>query len=398
MEDVRETLFFQVFWRLLWLVWVPIGVLLFRQKARWAAPFPRKGPVLMLGNHVSFWDPLCIAWPVRRGVHYMASANLFRLPGVSWLVRNLGAFPKERFVKDKDSMARLAAHYADGQVVALFPEGLRTWDGRRARVGHGIGRLIKRLDARVVYVRNLTGHLSQPRWARYPRWVPVHLEYSEPITYPQDWNVEQITDDVIARITIDHEPDHVPGWLLGWRLAHGLPDYVWACPACEHLDVLQVDERDGSRVVCGRCEAAWQVNVLSRMKGEGAAPSLSVAAASDRAKALVGRPPARDRDRLESDGVALEASDAAVLHIRGKGDLQPIASGRLVLGTDGLRIEGDAPWNLAFEAMKVCFVDVGSQLQIRTQERLLLVRPGDQSAIMWEHFIESWRQGASQAG
>ncbi len=118
MEDVRETFAFQVLWRLLWVIWIPLGVFLFRQRTTWQAPFPRTGPVLLLGNHVSFWDPLWIAWPLRRGVHYMASANLFRLPGVSWFVRSLGAFPKERFVKDKDSVKRLVAHYEDGQVVA----------------------------------------------------------------------------------------------------------------------------------------------------------------------------------------------------------------------------------------------------------------------------------------
>ncbi len=396
MEDVRETFAFQVLWRLLWLLWVPFGVFLFRQRATWRAPFPRKGSVLMLGNHVSFWDPLWVAWPLRRGVHYMASANLFRLPGVAWFVRSLGAFPKERFVKDRDSVKTLVAHYEDGQVVALFPEGLRTWDGRQAHVGQGIGRLIKRMDARVVFCRNLTGHLSQPRWARYPRWIPVQLEYSEPMSYPQDWTVEQITADVVDRIRIDHEPEQVAGWLLGFRMAHGLRDFVWACPACEALDVLDVDDRDGNRVVCTACGAAWSVNVLARMTGQGDAPDLTVAAASDRAKALVGSPPAQDRERLTRDGIALDASDAEVLEIKGKGDLRPLAAGTLAVTPEGLKMTGNAPWALNFADMKVCFVDVGNQLQVRTHEALLLVRPGTQSAIMWEHFIETWRRGAAE--
>ncbi len=392
MEDVRETFAFQVLWRLLWVIWMPLGVFLFRQRTTWQAPFPRTGPVLLLGNHVSFWDPLWIAWPLRRGVHYMASANLFRLPGVSWFVRSLGAFPKERFVKDKDSVKRLVAHYEDGQVVALFPEGLRTWDGRPASVGEGIGRLIKRMDARVVFCQNLTGHLSQPRWARYPRWVPVQLEYSEPITFPADWTVEQITADVVERIRIDHEPEHVPGRLLGFRLAHGLPDYVWACPVCGSRDALRVDPRQGDRVACDNCGAGWRVNVLSQMKGEGEAPDLSVSAASDLAKAGVGSLPAADRERLEAEGIALECAPAEVLRVKGKGDLRGVATGRLVLTAQGLEIRDGEPWSLAYADMKVCFVDVGNQLQVRTHDDLLLLRPGSQSPLMWEYFIETWRR------
>ena len=200
MEFVRESWSFKVLWRLLWIIYVPFGVFLLRQRARWEAPFPRKGSVLLLSNHVSFWDPMAVAWPLKRGVRYMASANLFRLPGVSWLVRSLGAFPKERFVKDKDSVLTLVHCYEDGQVVSLFPEGLRTWDGRPAYVGPGIGRLIKRLDARVVFCRNLTGHLAQPRWADYPRWVPVDMEYTAPFHYPEELTAEEITADVVERI------------------------------------------------------------------------------------------------------------------------------------------------------------------------------------------------------
>jgi 1-acyl-sn-glycerol-3-phosphate acyltransferase len=392
LSDVRESLAFRIAWPILWLCWMPFAWLLFRQRARWVEPFPRKGPVLLLGNHVSFWDPLWVAWPVRRGVHYMASANLFRIPGVAWFVRLFGAFPKERFVKDKDSVLTLVQYYEAGLVLGLFPEGLRTWDGRPARVGDGIGRLIKRMDARVVYCRNLTGHLSQPRWARYPRWVPVDLEYSEPVTYPTEMTVEEITADVIERIRIDHVPEKVRGLKLGFRLAHGLPDFVWACPSCSALAALKVDPADGNRVICEGCEAAWEVTVLSSMKGVGDAPTLSVSAASDRAKEVVGLPPALDRARLAEEGVALEVDGARIQEIRGKGDLRPIAEGRLVLSTSGLAIQGANPWELNFDQMKVCFVDVGNQLQIRTHDDLLLVRPGGQSPLLWEHFIETWRQ------
>jgi hypothetical protein len=392
LHDVCETPAFQVLWRLLWLVWAPFGFLLFRQRANWEEPCPRKGSLLLLGNHVSFWDPMWVAWPLRRGVHYMASANLFRLPGVASFVRAMGAFPKERFVKDKDSVLTLVRHYQDGQVVGLFPEGLRTWDGRQARVGEGIGRLIKRLDARIVFCRNLTGHLSQPRWARYPRWVPVHLEYSALVTYPAEMTAEAITADVIERLRIDHEPEHVDGLLLGFRMAHGLPDYVWACPSCAALDALQVDPKDGNGVRCQRCDGAWRVNVLARMIGSGNTQNYSVAGASDRARELVGMPPAADRGRLDSEGIALDAESSSVVVIKGKGDLRPMAKGHLLLTAKGLEVRGDEPWTLPFSAIKVCFVDVGNQLQIRTADDLLLVKPGTQSPIMWEYFLETWRK------
>jgi 1-acyl-sn-glycerol-3-phosphate acyltransferase len=392
---VPQTLAVRIGWRFLYGAFTVLAVVFFRERFTREAPFPKTGPVLVLGNHVSFWDPFWLAWGVWRPVRFMASANLFRIPGLSWLLRAMGSFPKERFVKDKDSMRNLVRVYEDGLIVCLFPEGLRTWDGRQADVGEGIGRLIQRLGARVVYCRNLTGHLQHPRWARYPRWVAVQLEYSAPVTYAEELSVAQITADVRLRLSIDHEPDHIRGWLLGFRLAHGLPDYVWACPACEGLGTLEVDPRKGDRVACGECGSAWTVNILGRLKPEGAASATTVAQAADAAKAAVGLPPARDRERLEAEGVALEVAGAEVLAIRGKGELTSVAAGTLVLTSTGLRIRGETGWELSFEQMKVCFVDVGNQLQLRTLDALLVLRPGEQSPLMWEYFVETWRRAAA---
>lgn len=59
-------------------------------------------------------------------------------------------------------------------------------DLKARRPSDGIGRLIKRLDAPVVFARILGGHLVQPRWADEPRWVPVHVEYEGPVTWSAD--------------------------------------------------------------------------------------------------------------------------------------------------------------------------------------------------------------------
>ncbi len=393
MAYVPQPLAVRMAWRFLYGVFTLLAVFFFRERFTFEGPFPKTGPVLVLGNHVSFWDPFWLAWGVWRPVRFMASANLFRIPGVGWLLRTMGSFPKERFVRDKDSVLNLVRVYEEGQVVCLFPEGLRTWDGRPAEVREGIGRLIQRMGARVVYCRNLTGHLQHPRWARYPRWVPVHLEYSAPVTYAEEMSVEEITADVRLRLSIDHEPEHIRGWLLGFRLAHGLPDYVWACPACQAVGALSVDPRDGDRIGCSECGNAWKVNLLGRLKPEGTAPASSVAQAADAAKVAVGIPAAQDRERLERDGVALEAPGAEVLEIRGKGELEPVAAGTLVLTSTGISVQGENPWEVTFEQMKVCFVDVGNQLQLRTLDSLLVLRPGDQSPLMWEYFVETWRRG-----
>ena len=132
-------------WLLIW-SWWPI----FRLRLSNRSAFPEQGPFLLLPNHGSVMDPAWVGVGSLRKTHFMASAGLFRMPLVGAIIRFFGAFPKERFVKDKDSMAEVARIWKRGRGICIFPEGLRTWDGKARRPSDGIGRLIKRLNAPVV--------------------------------------------------------------------------------------------------------------------------------------------------------------------------------------------------------------------------------------------------------
>jgi 1-acyl-sn-glycerol-3-phosphate acyltransferase len=106
-------------------------------------------------------------------MRYMAAAGLLRIPILGSWLRALGSFPKMKYVKDPASMATTQALWDQDQLITIFPEGRRTWDGDPTEVSDGIGRLIQRLDARVVFATLENAYLMHPRWARYPRRVPA---------------------------------------------------------------------------------------------------------------------------------------------------------------------------------------------------------------------------------
>ena len=99
-------------------------------------------------------------------------------------------------------METLQANFDAGYTILLFPEGNRSWDGRLGEVGQGIGRLIKRMQCKVVYVTLPTASLFQPRWATYPRWVPVEINYNGPYEYDDTLSAEDIWKDVVEKITV----------------------------------------------------------------------------------------------------------------------------------------------------------------------------------------------------
>ena len=47
---------------------------------------PDKGPVLIIANHISYWDPVVVACAMSRKVQFMAKAELFNYPVFGFLI------------------------------------------------------------------------------------------------------------------------------------------------------------------------------------------------------------------------------------------------------------------------------------------------------------------------
>lgn len=86
---------------------------------------PRRGPVVVICNHISLWDPVVVGTALNRRVYFMAKEELFRLPVAGWLIKMLGAFPVDRGRVDFTSLRRALNLLESGQVVGVFPQGGR---------------------------------------------------------------------------------------------------------------------------------------------------------------------------------------------------------------------------------------------------------------------------------
>lgn len=380
-----------------WLIyrgtWIAIAPLiaLFRVRGDGHAKIPRRGPVLLLPNHHTMIDPFMVGWLPRRPSRFMASAQPLQKPVLGRWLKGCGAFPKQKFVKDRAAMEELQRLYDDGQMIVIFPEGSRSWNGRTRDVGGGIGRLVKRLDADVVVARLVTAHYLWPRWARYPRFVPAHIEYDGPLRWPETASAEAITDDIRERLSCEQElpPSRLT---LGWRMAHGLPAYLWACPSCFAEHGLRVHRRRGNRVVCVSCRAQWRVHVDTRLEALRDHESFDVATAHDRLVAHFGPRPVIDRERFARDGVALETDAARLLRARDdRKGFDLVAEGRTRLTAQGLEIGTEPAGRVAHAEIVAVSVELGNKVQLRTADALYRLELREDWVLEWGHFIHEWR-------
>ncbi|HML51471.1 MAG TPA: lysophospholipid acyltransferase family protein [Propionicimonas sp.] len=97
-----------------------------------ASNLPAAGPVIVVSNHISDFDPVALAqyliwngrWPRALG-----KSDLWRIPGIGQLARATGQIPVERNTdRAKDALVHAEAALRAGECVVIYPEGTKTAD------------------------------------------------------------------------------------------------------------------------------------------------------------------------------------------------------------------------------------------------------------------------------
>ena len=144
---------------------------------------PTDGPLIIAPNHVTYADPVLVCLPIHLRVHFMAWDALFEIPGLSWVIRRLRAFPVQLESADPRSTREAVRLLQTGQSVMIFPEAARSPDGRLQRFRPGAFRLASSLQVPVLPVTILGGHDSWPPGRILPRPRRLSIVY-HPVIFP----------------------------------------------------------------------------------------------------------------------------------------------------------------------------------------------------------------------
>ncbi|MBR4335846.1 MAG: (d)CMP kinase [Clostridia bacterium] len=86
---------------------------------------PRAGGGILCANHIAILDIFSIGASVPRPINFLAKRELFKIPILSSLIRSAGAIPLERKKTDLGAIRRSTELAANGNLVAIFPQGHR---------------------------------------------------------------------------------------------------------------------------------------------------------------------------------------------------------------------------------------------------------------------------------
>jgi len=97
-----------------------------RWEVRGKENVPKKGPLIVVANHVNLIDIPLMAVSLGRKVIFMAKEELFHSKFVGHFLRSFGSFPVRRGRPDRKALRQAQQLLADGGALIIFPEGKRS--------------------------------------------------------------------------------------------------------------------------------------------------------------------------------------------------------------------------------------------------------------------------------
>jgi 1-acyl-sn-glycerol-3-phosphate acyltransferase len=111
-------------------VLIPLLHAWFRWDIEGLENIPPRGPALLAFNHISYLDPLAIAYVVdraRRRPRFLTKSELFTDKRIAWALRGCGQIEVQRGTRRASSaLANALDALRRGEVVVIFPEGTVT--------------------------------------------------------------------------------------------------------------------------------------------------------------------------------------------------------------------------------------------------------------------------------
>jgi acyl-[acyl-carrier-protein]-phospholipid O-acyltransferase/long-chain-fatty-acid--[acyl-carrier-protein] ligase len=145
-----------------------------------------KGPVLLLSNHLSWWDWLFIGTCLEKDWRFVTSSATAKLTRIHrWIMINHRTFPVD--MTSPYAMKHIAEYLHHGGRLVLFPEGRMSTTGSLMKLFEGTGFLAAKTPAKIItgYLRG-AGRLPFSRNPNRKQWFPrVSAHFSEVLTPPK---------------------------------------------------------------------------------------------------------------------------------------------------------------------------------------------------------------------
>jgi 1-acyl-sn-glycerol-3-phosphate acyltransferase len=201
-----------------WVIKYTLGIgltLVFRPWSRGRKNVPRRGPVILVSNHLSFADHFFGPLPLPRKLVFLAKSEYFTGKGIKGFASRAffagsGQIPIDRTGGEAGERALRSGLrvLAGGNVLGIYPEGTRSPDGRLYKGRTGVARLALESRAPVVPCAMIGTFEFLPPGSRRPSMkIRPGVIFGQPMEFSRFYGKEsdraalrEVTDEIMAVI------------------------------------------------------------------------------------------------------------------------------------------------------------------------------------------------------
>jgi len=153
---------------------------------------PTEGAYVFCSNHSSYLDGLVVAAAVPfktlMQLYFLGDKNIFEHPFLKWALRVGRLIPIDPTKELMNTLQVSSYVLGHGKMLCIFPEGLRSFEGKPGEFKKGIGILAKEFGVdteasavKIIPVAILGTFQAWPRIRRIPRLHPIKIVFGKPI-------------------------------------------------------------------------------------------------------------------------------------------------------------------------------------------------------------------------
>lgn len=213
------------YWLLKHILLGPLLRLIYRPKAEGVDNVPATGAAILAPNHLSFIDSLFIPLLTKRRLVYIGKADYFDKWRTRWFVKAVGVIPVRR---EGGSAGEAAIQTGirllrEGHLIAIYPEGTRSPDGRLYRGKTGVARMALEAQVPVIPVAVEGTDEIMPIGMRFPRTIPgrVRVQFGRPLRFDRHYDtpkdrfvLRSVTDEIMYEIMMPSGQEYVDEYAL----------------------------------------------------------------------------------------------------------------------------------------------------------------------------------------
>ena len=138
---------------------------------------PKHGPVLLLGNHISYIDFALIQWGTPRTIRFVVHDDYYRKPVFNWILRAVGAV-SIRPENSRNAMQSIVSLLNDDCVVGIFPEGHVSITGELSDLKRGFEKILSESKDSVVVVPFAVNDMWGSFFSKAPKSIKKKKKFS----------------------------------------------------------------------------------------------------------------------------------------------------------------------------------------------------------------------------